>query len=122
MEKSQVLEIIADIRKQIIESPSSIFSKEDVSRLCTSLKEQVEEVPEIVLPPVDVEELSEYVTEKLENNLHRVVDHDQCSFCIGMNNQVELEDLVIHGPKLLDYIQSAIDDYMESLWRNRTAE
>jgi uncharacterized protein (DUF2164 family) len=119
MIKSQTIDAVIN---QVTNSPSSIFTKEDVLKLIEGMdygiereKELlVEEVKPLSLTEEQIKGLTEAIEQEIETSIQRmntedIVDFDTAEFSLEYNNTLRLDDIEINTDKIVDQVLKNID-------------
>jgi hypothetical protein len=109
--------------KRVQESPSSVFTKEDVLNLLKAMEapEEVKEEPvKKDLSPKEVKEkilaeLKEKILEKFRAELEDamdsdLVDFDSAEFSIGYDRRVEIDSIDVNKEDIIEILDQALDD------------
>ena len=109
--------------KRVQESPSSVFTKEDVIYLLKDIQtpEEVKEEPvKKDLSPKEVKEkilaeLKEKILEKFRSELEDamdsdLVDFDSAEFSIGYDRRVEIDSIDVNKEDIITILDEALDD------------
>lgn len=96
--KEEAIQIIND-------SPSSIFSQQDVINLINSIKE-----PE----PINIEELINNIMDDIDNiSPDDLVDYDSAEFSFYNGNEVQLEDIETQSGNIRETIEEAVKTFFD---------
>lgn len=108
--------------KRVQESPSSVFTKEDVLNLLKAMEapEEVKEEPvKKDLSPKEVKEkilaeLKEKILEKFRAELEDamdsdLVDFDSAEFSIGYDRRVEIDSIDVNKEDIIEILDQALD-------------
>jgi len=124
MIKSQTIDAVIN---QVTNSPSSIFTKEDILKLIEGMNYGIEREKEVLveqeveaaikaagkqslaLTEDQVRGLTEAIEQEIENNIQRldkddIVDFDSAEFSLEYNNTVRLDDIEVNTNRIVDQV------------------
>jgi len=124
MIKSQTIDAVIN---QVTNSPSSIFTKEDILKLIEGMNYGIEREKEVLveqeveaaikaagkqtlaLTEDQVKGLIESIEQEIENNIQRmdkedIVDFDSAEFSLEYNNTVRLDDIEVNTDRIVDQV------------------
>ena len=93
------------VRKSIVDSASSIFTKDDVLKLIDSITYGGK------ITNKQKGTLIEKFEDAVSNNASDIVDYSSAEFDIDGNNTVELKHIDIDESSIRDLLKTAIDDF-----------
>jgi hypothetical protein len=119
MIKSQTIDAVIN---QVTNSPSSIFTKEDVLKLIEGMDYGIEREKELLaaeakplsLTEDQVRGLTEAIEQEVEDSIQRldkedIVDFDTAEFSLEYNNTLRLDDVEIYTDRIVNRVLKNMD-------------
>ena len=107
-----------DVLNRVLNSESSIFSKEDVVRLI----EGIEAGSSRKITTYDIGRAIEKTIEWFENNERDVFDLDSAEFEISYNNQLECTNVPLNIDEIRDALENNFMDFGEDAFEDEVEE
>ena len=114
MIKSQTIDAVIN---QVTNSPSSIFTKEDILKLIEGMNYGIEREKEVLaaeakplsLTEEQIKGLTEAIEQEIETSIQRldkddIVDFDSAEFSLEYNNTVRLDDIEVNTNRIVDQV------------------
>lgn len=94
-----------EVINRVIESESSIFSKEDVIRLINSITTET----------TITRDVFDKILDKIQNTLEssNLVKYDTAEFELSYGNTIELTDVVVDMDEIIDVITDKLEAFVE---------
>ena len=112
--------------KRVQESPSSVFTKEDVLNLLKAMEspeEAKEKEPKEVVPTTILKEVKEHILEGLKQRAlqnfreeledaidSELVDFDSAEFSLGYDRRLEVESIDVNKEEIIEILERVFDD------------
>jgi len=111
--------------KRVQESPSSVFTKEDVLNLLKAMEAPEETKKELreVVPTTILKEVKEHILEGLKQRAlqnfreeledaidSELVDFDSAEFSLGYDRRLEVESIDVNKEEIIEILERVFDD------------
>jgi hypothetical protein len=94
-------------------SPSSLFTKQDVLDILSKIESTPVEPQDKVITQNDIEDFIDYLSDQMSNlGSGDIVDFDSAEFSLN-GNEIVLEDISINIDSVLNDLSSAVREYFK---------